>query len=47
LAVVLPGSATHVGDCAFQGCTSLARVTMPAVRPFIGDGAFEGYPWSE
>ena len=38
----VPGTVTSVGDRAFQGCTSLASLSLPASVTSIADTAFEG-----
>lgn len=40
--IVIPGSATKIGDNAFQGCTSLTSVTFPEGVTEIGGFAFFG-----
>jgi hypothetical protein len=39
---VLPASVTQIGECAFQGCTSLSSITLPASVTKIGEYAFRG-----
>jgi hypothetical protein len=41
--VVIPASVKKVGSCAFEGCTSLTQVTLPAdLAEFEGNNAFDG-----
>ncbi len=42
LEVVLPDSATMIGNNAFYNCAKLKDVTLPGNLETIGDGAFEG-----
>lgn len=41
--VVIPESATKIGELAFLGCTALAYVTFPGRVSEIGDRAFGYY----
>jgi hypothetical protein len=38
----LPASVTQIGEYAFDGCASLASITLPASATQIGDAAFQG-----
>jgi hypothetical protein len=38
--VVIPDSATSIGSCAFEFCTSLTSVVIPDSVTTIGDSAF-------
>ena len=41
-AVVLGAGITHIGSCAFSGCTGITAVTIPDGVESLGDFAFEG-----
>ena len=40
--IEIPNSVTKIGDCAFEGCTSLTSIEIPDCMTEIGCRAFEG-----
>ena len=38
--VVIPGGVTSIGECAFEGCSSLTSITIPDSVTSIGESAF-------